>query len=102
MEITWGQMLVYLHTAVALGCVVRVLYKQRNTGTAFAWLIILFLFPLFGVAAYLMLGEPRLGAARAKRAEEMNRFYSGFAERYLADMDLDTTDKSARVTGELV
>ncbi|MDO5068648.1 MAG: cardiolipin synthase [Neisseria zoodegmatis] len=92
-EITWGQMLIYLHTAVALGFMVRVLYKQRNTGTAFAWLIMLFLFPLLGVAAYLMLGEPRLGIARAKRAEEMNRFYSGFAERYLADMDLDTTDE---------
>ncbi len=91
-QIPWGQILLYLHTAAALACVVRVLYKQRNTGTAFAWLIILFMFPLFGVIAYLMLGEPRLGLARAKRAAEMNRFYGEFAERYLADIDLDVTN----------
>ncbi|WP_373699979.1 cardiolipin synthase [Neisseria dentiae] len=92
-QIPWGQILLYLHTAAALACVVRVLYKQRNTGTAFAWLIILFMFPLFGVIAYLMLGEPRLGLARAKRAAEMNRFYGEFAERYLADIDLDVTNE---------
>ena len=68
---------------------VRVLYKQRNVGSVFAWLIILFLFPIFGTLAYLMLGEPRLGAARAKRSGEMNRFYRGFAEKYLADRYLD-------------
>jgi cardiolipin synthase len=91
-HIPWGQILLYLHTAAVLVCVARVLYKQRNTGTAFAWLIILFVFPVFGVAAYLTLGEPRLGLARAKRSAEMNRFYSDFTERYLADVHLDITD----------
>ncbi|MFS6938785.1 cardiolipin synthase [Neisseria animaloris] len=92
-EIPWGQILIYLHTAAALVCAGRVLYKQRNTGAAFAWLIILFVFPLFGVAAYLMVGEPRLGTARAKRTAEMNRFYSEFIELYMADIDLDITDE---------
>ncbi|WP_373741111.1 cardiolipin synthase [Neisseria sp.] len=90
MQFSWGSLFLFLHTAAALACAVRVLYKQHNTGTAFAWLIILFLFPLFGTVAYLLVGEPRLGMARAKRSEEMNRFYRGFAEKYLDGIYLDT------------
>lgn len=93
MSISWGQVLVFLHAAAALVCMVRVLYTQRNTGTAFAWLIILFVFPLFGVVAYMLVGEPRLGMARAKRSAEMNRFYSEFIEQHLADTDLDITNE---------
>ncbi|MGF6147822.1 Cardiolipin synthase [Kingella potus] len=83
--VTFGEIVLAAHTCAALACVVRVLYKQRNVGTAFAWLILLFLFPLFGVAAYLLVGEPRLGTARAKRSEEMNRFYQGFVGTYLSE-----------------
>uniref|UniRef100_UPI0028E370DD cardiolipin synthase n=1 Tax=Neisseria bacilliformis TaxID=267212 RepID=UPI0028E370DD len=83
--VTFGEIVLAAHTVAALACMVRVLYKQRNVGAAFAWLILLFLFPLFGVAAYLLVGEPRLGTARAKRSEEMNLFYQGFAEKYLAE-----------------
>ncbi|WP_434803007.1 cardiolipin synthase [Neisseria montereyensis] len=93
MDIPWAQLLIYLHTAVVLACAVRVLYKQRNTGSAFAWLIVLFAFPLLGVVAYLILGEPRLGSARAKRSDEMNRFYSDFADQYLSDMGWDGADR---------
>ncbi|MCP1771273.1 cardiolipin synthase [Neisseria perflava] len=92
-NIEWGKVFLFIHTAAALICMVRVLYKQRNTGSAFAWLIILFLFPLFGTIGYLLIGEPRLGAARAKRADEMNRFYESFADKYLTPMYLDTADK---------
>lgn len=88
----WGQILLSMHTLVVISCAIRVLYQQRNTGSAFAWLIILFVFPLLGVVAYFILGEPRLGMARARRSAQMNHFYSEFAERYLSDIDLDTTD----------
>lgn len=87
----WGQILLFLHTLLVLACAVRVLYQQRNTGTAFAWLIILFVFPLFGVIAYFILGEPRLGMARAQHTAQMNQFYGRFVERYLSDIDLDIT-----------
>ena len=94
--ISWGQVFLFLHIAAVAVCVVRVLYRQRNTGAAFAWLIILFVFPLFGVAAYLLVGEPRLGMARAKRVEQMNVFYRKFAERHFHDEDLDTCNKMRR------
>ena len=94
--ISWGQVFLFLHIAAVAVCVGRVLYRQRNTGAAFAWLIILFVFPLFGVGAYLLVGEPRLGMARAKRVEQMNVFYRKFAERHFHDEDLDTRNKMRR------
>jgi len=84
-DISWAQVFLWLHVLAVVACVVRVLYKQRNTGTAFAWLIILFVFPVFGVIAYFVIGEPRLGTARAKRSEQMNAFYRAFAEQHLGD-----------------
>ena len=68
-------------------------YKQKNIGSTFAWLIILFLFPVFGTIAYILIGEPRLGIARAKRTGEMNRFYRNFAATHLADIYLDIADQ---------
>ena len=92
-QIPWAQILLYLHAVAAFVCMLRVLYKQSNIGVTFAWLIILFVFPLFGVIVYLLVGEPRLGMARAKRSAEMNRFYSDFAERYMTGSDLDVTNE---------
>ncbi|WP_371871784.1 cardiolipin synthase [Neisseria lisongii] len=86
MKIEWATVFLVLHTSAALMCMLRVLYKQKNIGSTFAWLIILFLFPLFGTVAYLLIGEPRLGTARAKRSGEMSRFYQSFGTTYLSGM----------------
>lgn len=91
-QITWGEIVLYLHGLAVLGCALRVLYKQRNIGNTFAWLILFFVVPFIGVALYLLLGEPRLGTARAKRTAEMNRFYTEVSERYLADVHLEIRD----------
>ena len=94
--ISSGQIFLCFHIAAVTVCAIRVLYRQRNTGTAFAWLMVLFVFPLFGVAAYLLVGEARLGMARAKRVEQMNAFYRQFAERHFQNKDLDTDNKMRR------
>ena len=91
--ITWTEIFIFAHTCAALACMLRVLYKQKNIGSTFAWLIILFLFPVFGTIAYILIGEPRLGTARAKRTGEMNRFYRNFAATHLADIYLDIADQ---------
>ena len=85
-EIPWGQMLLVFHTSAVLLCMLRVLYKQHNIGTAFAWLLLLFVFPLLGVGLYLLIGEPRLGMARALRSAEMNRFYTLVIDQFLDDV----------------
>lgn len=91
-QIPWGEILLYLHMLAVAVCTVRVLYKQRNIGSALAWLILLFVFPFVGVGLYLLIGEPRLGMTRSKRTAEMNRFYSEVSERYLADVHLAIRD----------
>ena len=90
-EIPWGKILLVIYAVVLLLCVLRVLYKQHNIGTAFAWLLMLFAFPVVGVILYALIGEPRLGMARAKRTEEMNRFYGQVIERYLDGVHLEDT-----------
>lgn len=92
-DITWTEIFIFAHTCAALACMLRVLYKQKNIGSTFAWLIILFLFPVFGTIAYILIGEPRLGTARAKRTGEMNRFYRNFAAAHLTDFYLDIADQ---------
>lgn len=68
----WGQILLFLHTLLVLACAVRVLYQQRNTGTAFAWLIILFVFPYLARDCLLYFGRTpfRHGARPAYRPNE--------------------------------
>ena len=93
LNISWAQIFLWLHILAVATCMIRVLYKQRNTGAAFAWLTILFVFPVFGVIAYCVVGEPRLGTARAKRSEQMNAFYRAFAEQHLSDNPADVNNK---------
>ena len=84
--------MLYLHIIAVVVATLRILYKQRNIGSAFAWLLIIFVFPFLGVGLYFLVGEPRLGTIRAKRTSEMNRFYSEVSERYLTDVHLAIRD----------
>ncbi len=83
-EWTWAHLLVLCYIVATIGCALRVLYRQTSTGTAFAWLIVLFVFPLFGIVLYLLLGEPRLGLNRQKRNQEIDAFYGEFAQTHFS------------------
>lgn len=57
-----------LHYFVVLACGVRVLLRpHRDPGARVAWLAILLALPLFGVLAYVFLGETNIGRRRAAR-----------------------------------
>lgn len=92
-EFHWGSILLGLHIIAVALCIVRVLYKQRNTGAAFAWLIVLLAFPLAGVVLYVLLGEPRLGAVRERRTAGINQFYDDIYHRYLAGWEARVGDR---------
>ena len=77
--------LLLLHILLALLFGLRVLYVQKNTGTVFAWLILLLLLPVAGALLYLLIGEPRLGRRRDKRSAEITAFFKAFGSRYLTD-----------------
>ena len=85
---------VLMYTVLVVGCVVRVLYRQKSTGVTFAWLMVLFVFPLFGVLLYFMFGESRLGFDRQKRSQQVQKFYEEFSRTYLSEYVSDPYPKS--------
>lgn len=82
-----SEIFLWVHIGFVLVLMLRVLYRQHNTGMAVAWLVVLFVFPLVGAVAYVLVGEPRLGAARERRMKEMRAFYQDFSRRYLVDIN---------------
>ena len=55
-----------VHIAAVVAIVVRVIMLRPAPGIAFAWLFLVAALPVFGVVAYLIVGERRVGARRAR------------------------------------
>ena len=56
-----------VHFAAVAAIVVRVIMMRPAPGVAFAWLFLVVALPVFGVIAYLLIGERRIGSVRSKR-----------------------------------
>jgi cardiolipin synthase len=63
--------LVFAHLAVQFILAFRVLMQRRPVGETLAWMLVIFVFPIFGPVVYLLLGELRLGQRRARRFENL-------------------------------
>ncbi len=66
---TW--IMVFLYWLSIASVTIRVVFKRRVVGVSFAWLLIIYIIPIVGVIAYLLVGELNLGKKRAKRAQKM-------------------------------
>lgn len=53
------------------GVTLRVVLKRRAVSVSLAWLMIIYIIPIVGVACYFLFGELNLGRKRAERAKEM-------------------------------
>ncbi|WP_038174466.1 MULTISPECIES: cardiolipin synthase [Vibrio] len=53
------------------GVTIRVVLKRRAVSVSLAWLMIIYIIPIVGVACYFLFGELNLGRTRAERAKEM-------------------------------
>ena len=62
---------VFVHLAVQFLLAFRVLMQRRPVGETLAWMLVIFVFPILGPGAYLLLGELRLGQRRARRFENL-------------------------------
>ena len=80
---SWSNIFLSTHFLLTLGIALRVIYARRSGSAALAWLTLLFAFPFVGVAAYLLIGEPKLGRLRAARRAELHAFHDEFADRFL-------------------
>lgn len=66
-------LLVFSYWLVIAGVTLRILMKRRTVAASMAWLLVIYIVPLFGVLAYLAMGELFLGKRRAERAHNMRR-----------------------------
>lgn len=57
------------------GVTLRVVLKRRALGVSVAWLMIIFIIPIFGIILYFLFGELHLGRKRAERAKAMFETY---------------------------
>lgn len=78
--LSWTQWLIIGHFVLNMFFALRVIYSKHASSTALAWLVVLFVLPYLGIAAYILFGEPRLGNQRAKRLAEINTFYDHFSQ----------------------
>jgi len=77
------------HMLLVAGLAVRILFRKLPVGATLAWLIILFVLPVFGPALYLFIGENRLGRKRAQRWRDIHDLYREWQGRLNARAAVD-------------
>ena len=85
----WTWIGVAVHFAVQLVLGFRVVMQRRPPGETLAWVMLIFVFPIFGPALYLLFGELWLGRRRERRFVELyppiRRWLATLPERRLVD-----------------
>lgn len=61
---------IVVQVAIVAGVGARVILTRHPPGSSFAWLLLVAVFPVIGLAAYLLIGERPIGKRRAKFARE--------------------------------
>ncbi|WCE28528.1 cardiolipin synthase [Vibrio sp. SCSIO 43137] len=62
---------VALYWVLVAGVTIRVVLRRRAVSVSLAWLMIIYIVPVFGVFCYFLFGELNLGRKRAERAKQM-------------------------------
>lgn len=85
----WASIFVFVHTAIALALVGRVLLRPRlEPAVRLAWIMVIEALPLFGIIAYLLFGEVRMNRAEVQRMADVRDRLTGLrrpSSRVLSD-----------------
>lgn len=74
----WTEILILLHYAAALALTVRVLLRPRLEPTVrLSWILVIQLFPLIGIIAYILFGEVRMRGTEVQRMADVRDRLSG-------------------------
>ncbi len=68
----WGTASVLLHIGIQIFLSVRVIMSRYGVGATLAWVMVILGLPILGPLLYLLIGELRLGVARARRIERLS------------------------------
>lgn len=63
------------HWLLVATTTIRIIFKRRAVGVSIAWLLVIYILPIFGVILYFMFGEYNIGKKRALRSEKMLTHY---------------------------
>ena len=74
----------------------RLLVKKQAVSATLSWLMIIYLVPLIGVIAYLIFGEVKLGARRAKAFQLLKPKYIKWLNLLSEQKDVVTHSKDPR------
>ena len=64
-----------IHAAIVITFFIRLISVRRPVGVAFAWLLIVILLPLLGVALYVLIGERPVGRNLMLKIDRMSKDY---------------------------
>lgn len=72
---------VFFYWLIIAGVTMRVVFKRRVVGVSLAWLMIIYIIPVGGVFAYLLVGELNLGKKNVQcgRWKCSNHLPTGFS-----------------------
>ena len=101
----WGWIGFAVHLAIQLFLAFRIVSQRRPTGETLAWIMVIFVLPIFGPLAYLVFGELRLGRRRARRFVELyppiQKWLAELPDRKLEEWDrLDSQFESLAMLAE--
>lgn len=77
----YAELALALHVTLLIVLAIRILFVQRNTSVAIAWLAILVALPVIGIIAYLLIGEPMIGRRYQQRSRQARQLLGEMAER---------------------
>lgn len=72
-----GIVAVIFYWLLTAGVTARVIALRNPVSVTLAWLLVIFIVPIFGAVLYLLIGELNLGRKRAERAAQMVEPYLG-------------------------
>lgn len=70
------QLLIWGHLLLVVAMAIRVIMRRLPVGVTLAWILVLMVFPYFGVGLYLLFGERFLGVKRSQREARLRFVFS--------------------------
>ena len=68
-----GAIFLALHVLILIALIVRVLLRpHRDPASRIAWIVVIIVFPVLGILAYILLGETNIGRRRIERSREVH------------------------------
>ncbi|MEE9329336.1 MAG: cardiolipin synthase [Parvularculaceae bacterium] len=92
------ELLAITHWFIAIGFMLRVIYRRIPVGSSLAWIGLLASVPIGGIVIYLLIGEQKMGRRRSGLGEEIRALYR---DDFVGDLDATLYGKSDLTKREL-